>query len=461
LAGDGVLARGERHIVYFGIADLPPDGKAFRGHYLTMQPILQIENLSKEYVLSRDSFEQSGVLAGLARKWAALKRFGDANLPDENFEEHFWALKDVSFNVNEGDVVGIIGRNGAGKSTLLKIVSRITDPTEGQVVVRARMASLLEVGTGFHPELTGRENIFLNGAILGMRKAEIVSLFDEIVAFAELEKFLDTPVKHYSSGMHVRLGFAVAAHLNREILIVDEVLAVGDMAFQKKCLGKMSEVSRVGRTVLFVSHNMAAVENLCRRGLVLAGGKIAFEGTAKEAVLDYLGRVSGSHDSTGHIVDLSTASDRRFAHSPLLKRLEFYSDDNRPLSNDLQIGARLQVRVHFDLPGLTDDFNVGLGFDNSYGQRVFTAQSQFQPDRRAQARVGQQIYTCDIPSLTLTPGEYSLRVWLEINHTEADLINDVVRLRIIESDYYGTGKVPWNGALVLKHRWYKPVNKMQ
>jgi lipopolysaccharide transport system ATP-binding protein len=418
-----------------------------------VQPILQIENLSKEYVLTRDSFEQSGVRAGLARKWAGLRRFGGSNLPDENAGEHFWALKNVSFNVNEGDVVGIIGRNGAGKSTLLKIVSRITDPTEGQVVVRARMASLLEVGTGFHPELTGRENIFLNGAILGMRKAEIVSQFDEIVAFAELEKFLDTPVKHYSSGMHVRLGFAVAAHLNREILIVDEVLAVGDMAFQKKCLGKMSEVSRVGRTVLFVSHNMAAVENLCRRGIVFDAGKIAFAGTSKEAVLDYLGRVSGARDSTGHIVDLSAASDRRFSRAPLLKRLEFYSDDNRALANDLQIGARLQVRIHFDLPELTADFNVGIGFDNSYGQRVFTAQSQFQPDRFVQARLGPQVYICDIPSLTLTPGEYSLRVWLEINNSEADLINDAVRLRVIESDYYGTGKVPWNGAMVLKHRW--------
>ena len=420
-----------------------------------MQPILQIEHLSKEYVLTRDSFEQSGVRAGLARKWASLRRSGRSNVRDENSPESFWALKDISFNVNEGDVVGIIGRNGAGKSTLLKIVSRITDPTDGRVVVRARMASLLEVGTGFHPELTGRENIFLNGAILGMRKAEIVSQFDEIVAFAELEKFLDTPVKHYSSGMHVRLGFAVAAHLNREILIVDEVLAVGDMAFQKKCLGKMSEVSRVGRTVLFVSHNMAAVENLCRRGIVLNGGKIAFEGTAKEAVLDYLGRISGSRDSTGHIVDLTTASDRRFARLPLLKRLELYSDDNRPLANDLQIGARLQVRIHFDLPELTENFNVGLGFDNSYGQRVFTAQSQFQPGRGAHARVGPQAYTCDIPSLTLTPGEYSLRIWLEINDTEADLINDAVRIRIIESDYYGTGKVPWNGAFVLKHRWSK------
>jgi lipopolysaccharide transport system ATP-binding protein len=420
-----------------------------------MQPILQIENLSKEYVLTRDSFEQSGVRAGLARKWAALRRFGSSNLPDENAGEHFWALKDVSFNVDEGDVVGIIGRNGAGKSTLLKIISRITDPTEGQVVVRARMASLLEVGTGFHPELTGRENIFLNGAILGMRKAEIVSQFDEIVAFAELKKFLDTPVKHYSSGMHVRLGFAVAAHLNREILIVDEVLAVGDMAFQKKCLGKMGEVSRVGRTVLFVSHNMAAVENLCRRGIVVDGGRIAFEGTSKEAVVDYLGRVSGSRDSTGHIVDLTTASDRRFARIPLLKRLEFYTDDNRPLVKDLQIGARLQIKVHFELPELTAEFNVGIGFDNSYGQRVFTAQSQFQRDRRAQARVGPQTYLCDIPSLTVTPGEYSLRVWLEIDNAEADLINDAVRLRVIESDYYGTGKVPWNGVLVLEHRWYK------
>jgi len=424
-----------------------------------VQPILQIEHLSKEYVLTRDSFEQGGVRAGLARKWAALRRFGAPNFPDTNSEEHFWALKDVSFNVNEGDVVGIIGRNGAGKSTLLKIVSRITDPTEGRVVVRARMASLLEVGTGFHPELTGRENIFLNGAILGMRKAEIVAQFDEIVAFAELEQFLDTPVKHYSSGMHVRLGFAVAAHLNREILIVDEVLAVGDMAFQKKCLGKMSEVSRVGRTVLFVSHNMAAVENLCRRGIVINGGMIAFEGTAKEAVREYLGRVSGSRDSTGHIVDLSEASDRRFAHVPLLKRLEFFTEDNLPLASDLQIGARLQVRVHFDLPELTSDFNVGLGFDNSYGQRVFTAHSQFQPGRAAQARVGPQVYTCDIPSLTLTPGEYSLRVWLEINNTEADLINDAVRIRVIESDYYGTGKVPWNGAFVLKHRWWNESTK--
>src|ERR1700730_7297847 len=275
-----------------------------------MQPILHIDRLSKRYTLEHESFLGRNLRRLASRRLAAQPsptpdRF---NVSTET-QEPFWALKEVSLDVAQGDVIGIMGRNGAGKSTLLKVISRITEPTEGCVVVRARMASLLEVGTGFHPELTGRENIFLNGAILGMRKPEIISNFDEIVAFAELEKFLDTPVKYYSSGMLVRLAFAVAAYLNSEVLVVDEVLAVGDIAFQKKCLGKMNELSRVGRTVLFVSHNVAAVENLCRRGIVLDKGKVAFEGTSKEAVLDYLSRVSGAHDSTGHIVDLTAASD--------------------------------------------------------------------------------------------------------------------------------------------------------
>src|SRR5437016_2074395 len=280
-----------------------------------MPPILEIKDLSKEYQLGLRFRQTENFREFLKRKLItpvrALGALKQATKITRN--DRFWALLNITFDVNEGEVVGIIGRNGAGKSTLLKIISRITDPTKGSVVLRGRMASLLEVGTGFHPELTGRENIFLNGAILGMRKAEIVSKFDEIVAFAELEKFLDTPVNHYSSGMYVRLGFAVAAHLNPEILVVDEVLSVGDMAFQKKCLGKMNEVSRVGRTVLFVSHNMAAVENLCRRGIVLDGGTLVFEGTSKDAVLNYLNLIYGAHDSAGHIVDLSADSDRRFA----------------------------------------------------------------------------------------------------------------------------------------------------
>jgi lipopolysaccharide transport system ATP-binding protein len=313
------------------------------------------------------------------------------------------------------------------------------------------MASLLEVGTGFHPELTGRENIFLNGAILGMRKAEIISSFDAIVAFAELERFLDTPVKHYSSGMYVRLAFAVAAHLNSEVLVVDEVLAVGDMAFQKKCLGKMNELTRIGRTVLFVSHNMAAVENLCRRVIVLDQGRLQFEGTSKDAVRNYLDSVSGARNGTRHRIDLRAACDRR---SILLQELEFYTNGDQPMLEGLQIGSKFQIRVHFELPHLTSNFTVGLGFNNAYDQRVFTAASQFAPNAVTGPRVGPQVLICDIPSLTLTPGEYSLSVWLEIENAAVDLVNDAARIRIIESDYYGTGKVPWNGVFVLKHRWY-------
>src|SRR5436189_5210282 len=220
-------------------------------------PVISVAGLGKRYHLSHQ--QRSDTLRdSIAQKFRGLFGGNEAAAG----REEFWALRDISFDVNPGDVIGIIGRNGAGKSTLLKILSRITDPTEGFVRVGGRLASLLEVGTGFHPELTGRENIFLNGAILGMRRSEILAKFDEIVAFSEVEKFLDTPVKRYSSGMYVRLAFAVAAHLNPEILIVDEVLAVGDAAFQKKCLGKMREISKDGKTILFVSHNMAAIQNL-------------------------------------------------------------------------------------------------------------------------------------------------------------------------------------------------------
>jgi lipopolysaccharide transport system ATP-binding protein len=421
-----------------------------------MPPILEIRGIAKEYKLGRAFHRTENFRELVQRKLMRPFRRGPADTSQSANvrQERFWALRDISFDVQEGDVIGIIGRNGAGKSTLLKIISRITDPTQGMIKLRGRLASLLEVGTGFHPELTGRENIFLNGAILGMRKTEIVAKFDEIVAFAEVEKFLDTAVKHYSSGMYVRLAFAVAAHLNPEILVVDEVLAVGDIAFQKKCLGKMSEVSRGGRTVLFVSHNMAAVENLCRRGVVLNRGQVAFEGTAKESVHYYLNQLSGAQDVSGHIIDFANAPDRRSLGGKLLKGAELYGGGNRPLNGGLQIGECLRVSILFDLPRPTSSFNVGLGFNDVFGQRVFTAHSLFEPDRSHGERVGTQVFVCDIPSLTLMPGEYSVRVWLDIGNTEADLINDALRISVIESDYYGTGKVPWNGATVMKHRWY-------
>jgi lipopolysaccharide transport system ATP-binding protein len=243
-------------------------------------PVISVSGLGKRYYLSHQKRTDT-LRDSLTQKFRRL--VGQAG-PDADAEE-FWALRDVSFEVNQGDVVGIIGRNGAGKSTLLKILSRITEPTAGTVRLRGRVASLLEVGTGFHPELSGRENIFLNGAILGMSRAEITRKFDEIVAFAEVERFLDTQVKHYSSGMYVRLAFAVAAHLEPEILIVDEVLAVGDVQFQKKCLGKMQDVARdEGRTVLFVSHNLGALQALCQRAIRLEGGRLVGEGPAQEQI---------------------------------------------------------------------------------------------------------------------------------------------------------------------------------
>jgi len=417
-----------------------------------MDPIIEFHNISKEYALGgvvrrQETFREL-VMRSLHTPFRAR-----AAEPKRAGGGRFWALRDISFDVNPGEVIGIIGRNGAGKSTLLKIMSRITDPTEGLIRIRGRMASLLEVGTGFHPELTGRENIFLNGAILGMRKTEIVSKFDEIVAFSEVEKFLDTPVKRYSSGMYVRLAFAVAAHLNPEILVVDEVLAVGDMAFQKKCIGKMSEVSQSGRTVIFVSHNMAAVQNLCQRGVVLTGGKLAFNGSAEDAIQHYLHSVSGE-GAHGHIIDLANTPRATLGRPRLLERMEFYTDGDLPMPGSLPMGAGLKIRVHFPFAEPVNSFDVGIGFDNMFGQRVFTAHSGFQPDRPQATRIGPQVFVCNIPSLTMVPGEYTLRIWLEINRREVDLVDDAARIQIIESDYYGTGRVPWNGSFVLQHQWY-------
>jgi lipopolysaccharide transport system ATP-binding protein len=253
-----------------------------------MSTIIKVENLSKSYILNHEGQERYTAMRDvIANKAKKLFSFSSDHTKSATKEE-FWALNDLNFEINHGDRVGIIGRNGAGKSTLLKILSRITEPSSGKISIKGRVASLLEVGTGFHPELTGRENIFLNGAILGMSRADIRRHFDAIVDFAEVEKFLDTPVKRYSSGMYVRLAFAIAAHLEPEILIVDEVLAVGDAQFQKKCLGKMEEVSKgEGRTVLFVSHNMAAVKSLCTKGILLNGGKLEFVGEHLEAILHY------------------------------------------------------------------------------------------------------------------------------------------------------------------------------
>jgi lipopolysaccharide transport system ATP-binding protein len=317
--------------------------------------------------------------------------------------EEFWALKDVSFEVQEGDVLGIVGRNGAGKSTLLKVLSRITKPTVGRVTLRGRVASLLEVGTGFHPELTGRENIYLNGAILGMSRAEIRKKFDEIVAFAEIDRFLDTPVKRYSSGMYVRLAFAVAAHLEPEILIVDEVLAVGDADFQKKCLGKMSEVSRrEGRTVLFVSHNMGVVTSLCPTAIWLEGGSIGERGPAREVISEYLSRGSDRH----RIVRLSDLQ-RPGGHDERLhlESIEWLTD--LPLRH----GEPAKARIRFETRAAVAEVAVGIGFSNPEGVRLLTYDTDFQDGFRADlAAVGNYSVDVTIDALPLAPDIYGLDI---------------------------------------------------
>jgi lipopolysaccharide transport system ATP-binding protein len=413
---------------------------------------IRVKNLSKQYTIAtvrhRHDSLRDQIMDGLK---SVLRRNGQP----ESRTETIWALKDVSFEVNRGEVVGIIGRNGAGKSTLLKILSRITEPTFGLAEMYGRIGSLLEVGTGFDRELTGRENIYLNGAILGMKKGEIDRKFDEIVAFAEVEKFIDTPVKRYSSGMYVRLAFAVAAHLEPEILIVDEVLAVGDAAFQQKCLGKMQDVALGGRTVLFVSHNMTAMEYLCQKGIVLQDGKVAFSGSSKEAIDCYLYSSSvGRRLSNAHIVDLSNAARRPPTARPLLKRLELFTDGSTPLNGYLKMGASLKASICFRLEAPASHFDVGLGFDNLFGQRIATAHSQFQPGLTREKRIGNQTFSCEIPSLPLVPGEYKIKVSLDIGDSQVDCVEDAARIKIIESNYYGTGKVPWNGVIVFTQYWY-------
>jgi lipopolysaccharide transport system ATP-binding protein len=415
--------------------------------------IIEIQDISKRYRRSRPEGTTlttlSETLANTIKRPLRLFQRVAARPSEEDF---FWALRNVNLQIEQGDVVGIIGRNGAGKSTLLKVLSHITEPTSGRVVLRGRMASLLEVGTGFHPELTGRENIYLNGAILGMKKQEIRSKFDEIVAFSEIDQFLDTPVKRYSSGMYVRLAFAVAAHLNPEILVVDEVLAVGDFAFQRKCLGKMTEVSRNGRTILFVSHNMAAVENLCTRGVVLEHGQVVFDGTSGEAIQQYLHAQGPGADGTSEIADLSDATRSSSKYRRLMSTLQMSTVDGLPVGGGIQIGAPLALRIAFrlDRPG---SLAVGVGIENLFGQRIFSAHTMFSPDFPENSSEGDYVVTCRIPSLTLCAGEYRLTLGLAIGGVVVDHIEDAYRLTIIASDYYGTGKPPNKGVVVIAHDW--------
>jgi len=386
-----------------------------------MKPIIRVENLSKRYRIGALQIHNSlrDTVAAMVRSPLKSQRNGESN-------ESIWALKDVSFEVAPGEVVGIIGRNGAGKSTLLKILSRITKPTTGRVALNGRVGSLLEVGTGFHSELTGRENVFLNGAILGMSRQEIERKFDEIVAFAETERFLDTPVKHYSSGMTVRLAFAVAAHLEPEILIVDEVLAVGDAVFQKKCLGKMNEISREGRTVLFVSHDLSAVNALCQRAILLHEGSIVMSGTAIEVSAYYLDRANKLYSAITWTSPPPGKSDEiELISATITQRGHTTSaiDCRQPLTINLEYVNKLVL----------PNSRFFIVLRNIKGEVLFTT-SDYDGNEVVERRAGRFTSTVTIPGELLKSGSYFATVGADIKNERIIFAeNDVLHFDVFES----------------------------
>jgi lipopolysaccharide transport system ATP-binding protein len=423
-----------------------------------MRPIIQIDKLSKEYRIGRQQARApyrtlretigDGVARSLGRLRALNRRAPDAS-PDRP-PDRIWALKDVSFAVQPGEVVGIIGRNGAGKSTLLKILSRITEPTTGRARLCGRVGSLLEVGTGFHPELTGRENIYLNGVILGLSRREIARRFDEIVAFAEVEQFLDTPVKHYSSGMYVRLAFAVAAHLEPEILIIDEVLAVGDVGFQKKCLGRMGAIAKSGRTILFVSHNTAAVQNLCTRAVLLADGRVAASGDCASVMATYMGSASRARSESA-----SLEAHRGAGALPIIREITLADEQGNPTGHFFT-GGGLTVRIRYDSPVPLRYPVFGIFCRSITGERLFHLQTLalYGPIEELSPR---GVATCRVPCLPLQPGRYALSFNCSTVYHARDLdsLEDALTIDVEAGDYFGTGRLPpaFNGSFLVKGTW--------
>ncbi|MFH1033284.1 MAG: ABC transporter ATP-binding protein [Pseudomonadota bacterium] len=412
-------------------------------------PVIQVEGLGKRYRLGVGVAQAQSRAGGLWRTLTTPFHYLIRSFSRASEAETLWALKDVSFEVQPGEVVGIIGRNGAGKTTLLKILSRITDPSQGRAVLNGRVGSLLEVGTGFHPELTGRENVFLNGAIMGLKRAEIKAKFEQIVEFAEVGKFIDTPVKRYSSGMYVRLAFAVAAHLEPEILLVDEVLAVGDLAFQKKCLGKMGSVAQEGRTVLLVSHNMEAVLGLCPRCLWIDQGGKRADGLSRQVVKDYTasclevacqeGLEGREREGTG-VIGLKgfTVRDEQGRPSPFVLCgdavefvIDFATQDGREISN---VMAWMWLRDHLGQPIMCLYTRLtGQDFDKIPGQGRFV---------------------CRVPRLPLAPGTYLVDIMARALGHPSDKVIGAAKLEVAPGDFYGTGRsLQGVGTVLCDHSW--------
>ena len=410
---------------------------------------IRADGLSKHYRLGAGTVQHNTLRDHLMHRIRGFTRRGTGQ---SDSDTSFWALRDVSFEVKRGEVLGIIGHNGAGKSTLLKILSRITQPTTGTADIYGRVSSLLEVGTGFHSELTGRENIFLNAAMLGMRRHEVLRKFDEIVAFSGVEDFINTPVKRYSSGMYVRLAFAVAAHLEPEILIVDEVLAVGDASFQQKCLGKMEEVSRSGRTVLIVSHNMTVIEGLCERAILLEKGQVAKVGQTHTVVEGYADAIRGMAGTA-----IEARRDREGLGEILLTRIEVLDSDRHAVAAAIT-GRDTVIRLYYRCASGKEFANcrVSVSVNGRKGQDLFVLSTDIVDPTPLTLR-GEGHVDFIVPQLPLTGGAYFFQSYIESNGHAQDWVKNVAPLSVLDGDYYGTGKLcppGWeaNGVLI-PYRW--------
>jgi lipopolysaccharide transport system ATP-binding protein len=403
-----------------------------------MQPVVRVENIAKRYRIGRREQYQTLRDALVDRVSTRMRRLLVRTIKEDSTQTHVQALEGISFEVMRGEVMGIIGRNGAGKSTLLKILSRITEPTSGRIELWGRVGSLLEVGTGFHQELTGRENIFLSGAILGMRRNEIVRKFDEIVAFGEIDRFVDTPVKHYSSGMYVRLAFAVAAHLEPEILLVDEVLAVGDAAFQRRCLGKIGDVAREGRTVIFVSHNLASVEALCDSCLYIRNGRSQGKGTPVDMVGLYLASEFASHQGVSSLVN---HPGRRYGAVPVMTGVELVTDEG--VSGTVRMGLTLSIKVSFNCQAepLSPVLIVKVKAANH--APVFAVSNKYDGNALFPGRTNEGTVVCSLEHLPLMPGRYyvDLSFGSELIY-DVDEIREAIFFDVTPADVFGSGRLP-------------------
>ena len=423
---------------------------------------IRVEAISKQYRIGKNRSRYRTLRDTITNSVAPLRRVTkliarEAKTPAE-LDDQIIALKDVSFQVEAGEVVGVIGRNGAGKSTILKILSRITEPTSGAAQIHGRVGSLLEVGTGFHPELSGRENVYLNGAILGMKATEIKNKFDEIVAFAEVERFIDTPVKHYSSGMYMRLAFAVAAHLEPDIMLVDEVLAVGDAAFQQRCLGKMGDVARAGRTVLFVSHNMAAVLSLCPRSILFDGGRLIADGASQDVVDRYMQSTGTASKRT-----LAERRDRKGNQALRFLSVELREPGGNAISRAYS-GQDIIVALKYTSDNCVPLHNVhvAIGVHGKFDERLFhlsTTVKGFEFSRIPAAGV----ILCKIPCLPLQPGRYSFNLFSKVGSEVADWLQNAGIIEVEAGPYFDSGRLPPRdqGPFIVQHSWSMASEKTE